>query len=1244
MTAPPTGPVADFCAELNRLVRMCPVTQKDIAESLGLSRPSVSELLNGRRRTPPDWTVVGGIVDLCARRYGTSAPPPPGVRLDARWWKSRLEGLVWTFESRPPRPDAVPGPHPPAASARTVTPAELPETTDVFAATVMDASRAVLVLAHGDDDLAYAMKKLLANEAEQHHALGVLLDRFPERVRAAHGVHRAALLQAARVALASVAAAGSGVQPFVHGGRRSVVGGAARAYGWPPHPGTPDGLPPLPADPALRENIDLARIEAPHDRAVLDAYRALAAPLAADCPEFAVAAGLPCDLAGGHTGLAGLGALLARFAGRPDPPPSARPLLDGPITTLDVRGPGLPSLADGYVNPRYRLAGPGGDGLQQGAASDKWWQERPCHEDLERFLAAHLLGLPALLAPLIVLGHPGAGKSLLTKLLTARLPATEFRPLRVELRHTPADADIQTQLEHALRRATGRSGTWPDWAEREPGAIPVVLLDGFDELLQAGAQRLDSAVQWAYLRDVEWFQRREAEAGRPLAVIVTSRTVVAARAEISQQSQVVRLEPFDTSEVERWLTAWNATNLAYLERRGLRPLTPDVLAPHRDLAAHPLLLLMLALYDADANSLRRLRDEDISRTELYDRLLTTFVRRQLVKDGPLPVTVEQGAVRAELHRLSVIALGMFQRGAQAIMGGQAEEDLRTLADGATGDELLFGRFFFVHEAQAVVAEQRLRSYEFMHATFGEHLTARLVERALRDLPARPEGAQEPPDDADLYALLSFTPLTDRGQIVQNLADMISGWEPPGQREALPRLLAGLFAGIPWEAPHRRPHAYAPTRQTRAYRDAVYGANLLLIGVLAAAGAGAGLHASDFLGADDLVDRWRRQTLLWQSQLSRESWDVYTSLLRPERVWRAAAGGSGGGPRPDLRLGTGRVPFVQHDLGWPLGFADTGGSAPLTVDAGAEDDVPNVARRVMFGGERDAELLLDVVHPLLHRLPSALRTHGADRDGHLRSAGQALAALLARDVYDDALLPDLYVRCLNAVLALPAGEADLVLEAVCQRLGHDADGMSDDELHTVIGHLNGCLERVGAGSSRAAVAVCVERVLGRGDRALGAEVAALQAYALQDPLTDPVMLVRLTRAGRSAAFLGTLHRRGRDRLVGVFDACVDDPVLPVIAACHPFAVIELLRLARELGLDDWLAARTAELLVLLPDNAFGLLRPSDLGFLRDAIPDGGYAYEREFTEVEKCFRPKPGPRAHTGRGRAPAEPGAGPRPA
>jgi hypothetical protein len=80
-------------------------------------------------------------------------------------------------------------------------------------------------------------------------------------------------------------------------------------------------------------------------------------------------------------------------------------------------------------------------------------------------------------------------------------------------------------------------------------------------------------------------------------------------------------------------------------------------------------------------------------------------------------------------------------------------------------------------------------------------------------------------------------------------------------------------------------------------------------------------------------------------------------------------------------------------------------------------------------------------------------------------------------------------------------------------------------------------------------------------------------------------------------------------------------LPTTAAAHPRALIDLLRLTAELGLEDWPAAHTAEILAALPTEAFGLLRPSDLPRLRAALPQDAYA--TEFEEVEWTWRgPEP----------------------
>ena len=81
------------------------------------------------------------------------------------------------------------------------------------------------------------------------------------------------------------------------------------------------------------------------------------------------------------------------------------------------------------------------------------------------------------------------------------------------------------------------------------------MLDGFDELLQAaGVNRYD------YLEQVREFQRRQLAIGRPVAVIVTSRTVVADRVRYPAGSVALQLQPFDDDQVRQWLMVWRRHN------------------------------------------------------------------------------------------------------------------------------------------------------------------------------------------------------------------------------------------------------------------------------------------------------------------------------------------------------------------------------------------------------------------------------------------------------------------------------------------------------------------------------------------------------------------------------------------------------------------------------------------------------------------------------------------------------------
>jgi hypothetical protein len=566
-----------------------------------------------------------------------------------------------------------------------------------------------------------------------------------------------------------------------------------------------------------------------------------------------------------------------------------RAALDRPILAEGDPASGLtiPTLAAGYLDPDFRLRSADEHGTP---AHEGWWESAEIRSDLSEALVGLLTEPATTVAPLLVLGQPGAGKSVLTRVLAARLPAQDFLPIRVELRDVPGDADLQDQIEYAVRAATGEALTWPDLVRSAGDALPVVLLDGFDELLQAtGVSQSD------YLTRVVRFQQREADQGRPVAVVVTSRIAVADRARVPLRSRVVRLEPFRAEQVEQWLAVWNSANAGYLAARGVAALSPETVLRHPDLASQPLLLLMLAIYDIDDNALQRGAGV-LDQAGLYDRLLHTFAEREVRKDhSDASDTDVAGLVDRELLRLAVTAFAMYNRGRQWTTSAELDADLAALMPerprepeagfraGLSRGQTVVGRFFFVQRAQAVRDGSRVESYEFLHATFGEYLVARLVHQVLADL-ARQEAAAHGSllgatrcQDGLLYALLSFAPLTNRGAVVTFLSQIAAG-EPEQQRTALRRLAIVLFQRLD-ERSDDRFSGYAPALFPITSRYARYSLNLVLL----AAVYGDQVRTSELFTKDDPIEAWRRHALLWQSTLAAEEWRglLYGTLVRRE---------------------------------------------------------------------------------------------------------------------------------------------------------------------------------------------------------------------------------------------------------------------------------------------------------------------------------------------------------------------------
>jgi hypothetical protein len=541
-----------------------------------------------------------------------------------------------------------------------------------------------------------------------------------------------------------------------------------------------------------------------------------------------------------------------------------------------------PTLGESYVSPccRARRVSSGDPG------AETWWPKKPVWPDAYAQMAGLLMQPDATRCPVVVLGQPGSGKTSLLRVLAAGLPRLGFLAIFVELRSVSASAPVQTQIEESLYQQSGRHLEWPDIASAGGGALPVVLVDGLDELLQAS--RSDHA---DYLERVQEFQRREEEFGRPIAVVVTSRTVAGTRVRFPACTTVVRLEPFNDMNIVEWLQRWNRRALPGLRASGVAPLTVEGVTAHGELAREPLLLLMLALYHSGGNAIAT---SDSSRARMYEHMLREFARREIRKTRGVVDAEETQVVEHELRQLSVVAAAMFVRGRQAIRDTELEDDLATFDAGSQVDASsprpsareIIGRFFFVHESTALEERGSVEhTYEFLHATFGEFLFARLVVEALRDLSEEREHQAKrlrpsPIDAGLLYALTSFAPLTAREQALDFCRELLDDLRPKSRREIY-RLAVELVRDSMQAHPTWSFSSYVPVERTVPARYAAFSLNLVLLALLAHSPA-KGSPRRDTV--DNLVGStasWRSFALLWQSQLGQDGWRSLLSTIRLE---------------------------------------------------------------------------------------------------------------------------------------------------------------------------------------------------------------------------------------------------------------------------------------------------------------------------------------------------------------------------
>lgn len=580
----------------------------------------------------------------------------------------------------------------------------------------------------------------------------------------------------------------------------------------------------------------------------------------------------------------------------------------------------LPALQELYVTPACHLlpnVSAGIDNAQRDVFSST--ASADARPDTGVVVLEHLISSQAARVPLVVLGQPGAGKSVFTQMLAAGLDSNDYLVVRVELRSVASDTGIQQQIEGALENLTGTPMHWSTLADSAGNAQPVIILDGFDELLQAsGVSHFD------FLERIQEFQEREAELNRPVAVIVTSRIAVANQVRYPLGTPVIQLDAFDANQVKRWLTVWNRVNT-------MRPLTVETALKQHALSHQPLLLFLLALFYSGGGDL----SPSISQARLFDRLFTDFVERDVAKlDSHLAVRQQQHAVERDLDNLSMVAFAMFNRGRQSVTEVDLITDLTALYPDQPGKveaggrsaaisiaDRMAGRFFFrlfVHKDEAIRGHQALLStYEFLHAAFGEFLVGRwIVGELIRFVEQTRRSADDaypqPLDDAKLYALLSVTVISAREQRVLGFVEDLLAEVPDTQLSEIGSVVNILFNACLLPRLRNPFPQYQPIRRAGPAFSAAYSANLLLLLLVitklqsrSSAAARGRLSIADIqiLGItnDSDLAAFYAVSRLWHAQLTKSEWESLLDSLSIDLESTENAFQAG----PGIRLWTGR---------------------------------------------------------------------------------------------------------------------------------------------------------------------------------------------------------------------------------------------------------------------------------------------------------------------------------------------------
>lgn len=507
--------------------------------------------------------------------------------------------------------------------------------------------------------------------------------------------------------------------------------------------------------------------------------------------------------------------------------------------------------------------------------------------------------------PMLILGLPGAGKTLLCHMLAAQILSAEYYVIIIRLRDAVAEDTVMKQINAQIENDLGDNCSWND-LRKAPLDKPLLLIfDGYDELLQASGKTYSN-----YINKIAEFQAEQRSVYHIFVrCIITSRMTLIDKASIPRNCHILRLCDFDLRRIDEWCRIWNGANEQYFNAHNLKKLEIAPQGRVRELAGQPLLLLMLALYDINSNRLQK--QANISRTELYYKLIGDFIKREKEKDegfARLAAEKQENVIRGGFRHLGIAALGMYNRRQLYIRTTELNRDIAFLErDGVTADDTdenaleeadrHVAGFFFVHSSRACVQSygrhSRTAAYEFLHNTFGEFLTAyfildvtfRLIRRQMADAEEGEAFSWPEKLKKEWHTGLAYAPLFTR-PVVLNMVHELSAMIADEKgikaadaqsaldnlfREEIKQIITGeIFSklndtlsrqGNPFKHPELMVHV------------AVYSVNLILLRLVVCSDR---LIFTKTLGDDT---DWQKLTHIWRYAFSEEELLGLSCLIR-----------------------------------------------------------------------------------------------------------------------------------------------------------------------------------------------------------------------------------------------------------------------------------------------------------------------------------------------------------------------------